>query len=60
MRFIGTVQRKLTWVKSGIKRQLMMCQSVAWYFYFILKSFEPLNVKNTFQQLNKLLECRVW
>jgi hypothetical protein len=27
--FKGTVQRELTWVKSGINRQLMVCQSVA-------------------------------
>jgi hypothetical protein len=29
----GTVQRKLTGVLSGINRQLMISQSVAWYFY---------------------------
>jgi hypothetical protein len=29
----GTVQRKLTWVKSGINRQLMIWQPVAWYLF---------------------------
>jgi hypothetical protein len=28
----GTVQRKLTGVLNGINRQLMIGQSVAWYF----------------------------
>jgi hypothetical protein len=40
MLFKGTVQQKLTWVKSGINQQLIICQSVAWYFYFILKGLE--------------------
>jgi hypothetical protein len=43
----GTVQRKLTWVKSGINRQLMICQSVPWYF-FILKSLGPFNSNKSF------------
>jgi hypothetical protein len=32
----GTVQRKLTWVKSGINRKLMISSNVARYF---LKNF---------------------
>jgi hypothetical protein len=33
----GTVQRKLTWVKSGINRQLMTCHFSDGYF---LKKFK--------------------
>jgi hypothetical protein len=46
--FKGTVQRKLAWVQSGINRQLIICQSVAWYFYFILKDLGPLNLMKRF------------
>jgi hypothetical protein len=38
----GTVQRKLTGVLSGINRQLMISQSVTWYFF---KFKEPLPFK---------------
>jgi hypothetical protein len=44
----GTVQRKLTGVLSGINRMLMICSSVAWYFYLNLKSLGPLNFKKHF------------
>jgi hypothetical protein len=40
----GTVQRKLTGVLSGINRMLMICSSVAWYFYLNLKSLGFLNL----------------
>jgi hypothetical protein len=55
----GTVQRKLTGVLSGINRQLMISQSVAWYFFFNLR-LGPLNQKNVSQRLNKLLDGRDW
>jgi hypothetical protein len=55
----GTVQRKLTWVKSGINRQLMICQSVAWYFFLNLKSLGPLNSKkrSTTSAIPVIAEC---
>jgi hypothetical protein len=31
--FKGTVQQKLTWVKSGINRQLMTCHYSDGYFF---------------------------
>jgi hypothetical protein len=43
-----TVQRKLTGVLSGINRQLMICQSVAWYFFFKFKEPWPFKFKKTF------------
>jgi hypothetical protein len=39
--FKGTVQRKLTWVLSGIHRKLMISSIVAGYFYFIFFMFCP-------------------
>jgi hypothetical protein len=33
----------------------MICQSVAWNFFFNLKSLGPLNLKKVYQRLNKLL-----
>jgi hypothetical protein len=32
---LTTVQRKLTWVKSGINRQLMTCHCSDGYFFLI-------------------------
>jgi hypothetical protein len=46
--FKGTVQLKLTGVLSGINRMLMICSSVAWYFYLNLKSLVPLNLIKRF------------
>jgi hypothetical protein len=46
--FKGNVQQKLTWVKSGINGQLMICHSVAWYLFLNLKSLGPLNLKKRF------------
>jgi hypothetical protein len=42
----GTVQRKLTWVLSGINRQLMTCHCSAGYFFFLkgLRSLKSINV----------------
>jgi hypothetical protein len=44
----GTVQRKLTGVLSGINRQLVISQSVAWYYYLNLKGLGPLNLNKCF------------
>jgi hypothetical protein len=45
--FKGTVQRKLTWVLSGINRKLMNSSIVAGYFYFIFFMFCPFKFKET-------------
>jgi hypothetical protein len=51
----GTVQRKLTWVKSGINRQLMTCYCSDGYF-FNLKGLRSLKSKNVFSALRGTLE----
>jgi hypothetical protein len=43
--FKGTVKWKLTWVKSSINQHLLISQTVPWYFYFLLKSLVPFNLK---------------
>jgi hypothetical protein len=37
----GTVQRKLTWVKSGINRRLMIWAWAAWGLFYILRVLGP-------------------
>jgi hypothetical protein len=39
--FKGTVQRKLTWVKSGINRKLRAWAWAAWGSFYILKGLGP-------------------
>jgi hypothetical protein len=40
-KFKGTVQRKLTWVKSGIKGKLMIWASAAGGLFYILRGLGP-------------------
>jgi hypothetical protein len=37
----GTVQRKLTWVKGGINRKLMIWAWAAWGLFYILRGLGP-------------------
>jgi hypothetical protein len=37
----GTVQRKLTWVKSGIYRKLVIWAWAAWGLFYILRGLGP-------------------
>jgi hypothetical protein len=37
----GTVQQKLTWVKSGINRKLMIWAWAAWGLVYILRGLGP-------------------
>jgi hypothetical protein len=46
--FKGTVQRKLTWVKRGINRQLMTCHCSGGYFFLNLKGLRSLKSINVF------------
>jgi hypothetical protein len=39
--FEGTVQRKLTWVKSGINRKLLIWAWAAWGLFYILRGLGP-------------------
>jgi hypothetical protein len=48
----GTVQRKLTWVKSGINRKLMIWACAAWGLFFILRGLGPYNLNKSFRRLN--------
>jgi hypothetical protein len=41
MTFKGTVQRKLTWIKNGIIRKLMIWAWAAWGLFFILRGPGP-------------------
>jgi hypothetical protein len=50
--FKGTVQRKLTWVKSGINRKLMIWTWAAWGLFDILGSLGPYNLNKCFRRLN--------
>jgi hypothetical protein len=43
----GTVQQKLTWVKSGINRKLMISFIVARYFFKIVYGFYTFKFKET-------------
>jgi hypothetical protein len=43
----GTVQRKLTWVKSGINRKLMISSIVAGYFLKNFYGFGPFKFEET-------------
>jgi hypothetical protein len=45
----GTVQRKLTWVKSGINRKFMIG---AWFLFYILRGLGPLNLNKGVRRLN--------
>jgi hypothetical protein len=56
----GTVQQKLTWVKSGINQKLMIFSTVARYFLKIYTGFVPLNLKKQFSASYKTLEWRFW
>jgi hypothetical protein len=37
----GTVQRKLTWVKSGVNRKLVIWAWAAWGLFYILRGLGP-------------------
>jgi hypothetical protein len=45
----GTVQRKLTWVKSGINRKLLTWAWAAWALFYILR-----NCEKKFSQCSRL------
>jgi hypothetical protein len=45
--FKGTVQRKLTWVKSGINRKLIISSIVAGYLFKKFLQFCPFKFKET-------------
>jgi hypothetical protein len=45
---IGTVQRKLKWVKSGINRKLMIWTWAAWGLFYILRGLGPSNLNKYF------------
>jgi hypothetical protein len=51
----GTIQQKLTWVKSGINKQLMTCHCSYGYFPLYLKGFRSLKSVNMFSALRGTL-----
>jgi hypothetical protein len=52
--FKGTVQQKLTWVKSGINQQLMICHCSDGHFFY-LKGLRSLKSKNVISVLRGTL-----
>jgi hypothetical protein len=49
--FKGTVQRKLTWVKNGIIRRLMIWAWAIWGLFYILMGLDPENLNKRFRRL---------
>jgi hypothetical protein len=54
----GTAQRKLTWVKSGINRKLMIWAWAAWGLFYFLRGLGPSNLNKRFRRL-KDFSCGV-
>jgi hypothetical protein len=52
LEFKGTVQRKLSWVKSGINRKLMIWAWAAWGLFYTLRGISPYNLNKRFRRLN--------